>query len=511
MRLRCLLASFFSIASLLGNAQDSLQWSPSFRVARNIEDFGVVKATDEYLFTYELSSGKTEELTLTCFAFGKKEVLWKHTYPLPQPENCPQDFRGIYAVGDRFLLFTSGTNKSASRVEAYVMEIGLFGDVLKESRLIHEKIWSSESAASNLLVDVSPNKKQVLLYFDATFERKLKEPFSFRCYTAKMELLWQKELELPAAKDVIHVHRCKVDDLGRIYLMSGEEKQQNGHASLRAQNGRYVVFYYNALDNVLKEYDVSLEEKQVTAIHYALDTTNRLHIAGLYSSTVNGSAVGTFYFRLKEHAEDFEAAAYMAFPSELLDRFLSVREKEKKQGIDDLFLDHIALGEDGRIHLLCEIYYVTERLMSDISTGRQFIEYNYHYGHNIVLQLGQDGRIAHSHVISKHQIRVNSSTHFSYTWGYRNGELHFFFNDQRENAERLAKKSDATVAGWMGTQNSVITHVTINQEGQMVRKTLIDNRTTDDLLSPELLHYEQGWPLLIGNSSGKTVRFARVL
>lgn len=500
-----LLVNFFVLQLA---AQDTLLFSPEYKTSRDMAQVGALPHDSVSFFEFEEIDSREDAIFLSKIEYATMQQVWRERIDIPQVADCEQSFRYLLPFRDYFLLFTTGIRKENNRQEAYVSIVDFMGKVKTQPILIQTSPTDNRASQPRFTVEVSPNQQYFIAFFDPPFERKTNETFDFRCYSPDLDLIWEKNLELPYAQDIVQVHNYLLDNSANVYLMSGEKPSRASNSFLKPQAGRYEVFYYNHVENKLEEYDVSLKDKNIISIQFDLNAQNELVIAGFYTNNFNFSVAGTFYFRLLPEAKDLAAAAYMALPKQLLELYLNEREMQKDKSIGDLFLDHLIIEPDGSTLLIGERYYITERMMSDISTGRQYIEYTYHHGDIIVLQLNASGKINWSNSIAKNQTRLsNYKQNYGYSFGKKGTDWMFFFNDSKDNQERLSTKPDGSASSWNGTQNSVTTRVNVTESGAMTRFVSRDNRQTDELLQPELTDFEPNRPILLGFSTGKSVRF----
>jgi hypothetical protein len=506
--MRILLAIITSLLVLPGAAQDTLLFSPEYKTSRDMAQVGALAFDSLFFFEFEEIDAREDAIYLSKIEYATMQQTWRERIDIPQITDCEQNFRYLIPFADYFILFTTGIRKENNQIEAYASFIDFSGKLKTQPILVHKVPADNRASQPRFTVEVSPNKKYFITFFDPPFERKTNETFDFRCYSPDLDLIWEKNLELPYAQDIVQVHNYLLDNSANVYLMSGEKPSRSSNSFLKPQAGRYEVFYYNHLENKLEEYDVSLKDKNIISIQFDLNAQNELVIAGFYTNNFNFSVAGTFYFRLLPEAKDLAAAAYMALPKKLLELYLNEREMQKDKSINDLFLDHLVIEENGNTLLIGERYYITERMMNDISTGRQYIEYTYHHGDIIALQLNDAGKINWASSIAKNQSRLNNyAQHYGYHFGKKGDDWMFFFNDSKDNQERLSSKPDGSASSWNGSQNSVTTRVQLSSGGQINRFISRDNKQSDELLQPELTDFEPNQPLLLGFSTGKSVRF----
>jgi len=504
-----IVANFF--ATSLAAQDSSLICSESFRYAKSTAGAVMIGADATGCFVYETTQGNSPSIQLSKLDRADLHLLWKKTVALPQPESSSkQSFEQVQLIGESIYLFTSGRQNEPATYQVYVTILDAQAQFVSGPTLLHyaEDVW--KAGKPQLVVRFSPDRQKLLVLYDSPYERKVQESVSIKVYDTSLDLLWERKLELPYGQDVVQVHNYQIDNSGGVYMMSGQNPVKNNLAWQKPQGHRYVVFYYNFSSNKLREYDVSLKEKQVISVQFMINPKNELVIAGYYSNDYQFAAAGTFLFVLAAEAEGVRTAGMMPFSSEFLKLSLTPRQLEKSGALVDYYLDYLIAREDDTYLLIGEQYSVSENIMMDPMTGRQLIERRYNYDDLMVNCVDNNARILWSARVPKRQFDTSQNEYDSFACAMDGGSLHVFFNDHPENAAKLGHDGSGEAQGWNGSRGAVTAHVEIGSDGRMHRSAFPKKKSNDLLFRPAMAASGMNLPLILGFESSKDFQFCLI-
>lgn len=453
-------------------------WTES---VRGVRDADVIGCDGDAFFVAE-EDQKSEVLRIV--RYDSKSAKPKLVREIKIGGDESGDFEFAVMLKDQFHVYTSVYNKEDHYLRAYCTQISTEGNVLSDSVLVHSIRADSRSSAPDFGYTLSPDSSLILLYFDPPYERKSTESLAFKCYDVNLDMQWEKDVLLPYTQEIVQVHSFLLDALGNVYMMSGRNPSKSGNNFQKPQGGRYVVFYYNAKSKKLKEYDISLKDKQILSVAFTTDGKGDVRIAGYYTNDFRFSAAGTFLFTIGREGGPVQSAAYMPFSKELLSHYMRRSAVETSPALPDYYLDHIICVEDSSLLLVGEQYYSSEVLITDPTTGRQTVEYRYNFDDLLVIRLDASGRQVWSVKIPKEQFTSGSTANCSYVLYTEAGRLHIYFNDDDENQQELSETPQGDAYAWNGARNSVTTCVTVESDGRFVRGVLLSNKEADALLNP---------------------------
>ena len=492
------------LAILLANHAYSQQitWSSSVRNDRAIEHVQAVALSDTLLQVIE----ERDHHMLRWVRFGAQSMrMLGNTEIMPASE----DDRLAYYFIRRDTLHTLSTrwNRALECTEVYGMQYDTSGKRIGDPLLLHAHGESSEPRKSGLQCQLSPDSARVLLFFDSDNERKQTEGIHFKCFDQQWQMTWEKDLRLPPSANILQVHHFLVDNSGSVYMMSGRKPLKSNADWQQPQGGQYVVYYYNAERNKLKQYDISLKDKQVVSVDFKLNNKQELVVGGYYSDNFQNKASGTLLFMLQANGGPISKAAYTPFSKD----FLKEMSGKEKGIIDDFFLDHLHLTTNGSIVLVGEQYYTSKFVSTDPTTGRQTVEYRYNYNDIMVCSMDSSGQHAWNNRIAKRQLTSSMyDSNYSYSFAADTSRMMITFNDDAtNNAPEEAKKRRETSL-WSGSKNSVTTQVEIHFDGQQTRRTCVENDSERLLFNPLMTASGPLSGRFLGFDDKRTYKFCRV-
>ena len=512
--------NLFWLALLLlprvGVAQsDSLLCTETFKPGKGSAGGVLIEENAGGIWFYERSSDREPSLMVARLDAGLS-TLWRKTIPIPQSQDPgPQDPDQAVAIGGRLIIFSVGQTEREARWNAFATIADSTGRVITGPVLVHsvEDIW--KSVRPTLLVRLSPDRSRMLVLFDPPHERRSQEPVSLSMLDSSLTLLWSRELELPYDTDIIQVHHFEPDNSGGVYLVSGESAPKSGTGWQKPQGNRYVVFHYDHGTNTLREFDVTLKDKQIGTFRMQVNAQDELVMAGFYSNDFQISAAGTFLFVLSARADAVRTASYAPFGEELLGQYLTERQVNRKAGLPDFYLDHLFIAADGTYWLVGEQFAISENLIMDPMTGRQLIERRFTFDDILIVQLGSTARIQGTWRVPKRQFDLTRNPLLSYVclWDTEEQTLRVVFNDHPENERRMGTEGlDAVPLAWNGSRNAAVTQVKLvvaSPETRPARQVIHRSRSSNFQLRPVMTSGSDA-VRLIGLEGPRAFRFCAV-
>ena len=485
-------------------AQDSIYFSEQFKFSRNTITYTALPANDsKSYYSLEETADRNSQLIIKNFSITGAQQ-WINSIEIPHINDEEIDISEYHTLGDSILVFGTVIDHDANQKRAVVFSISNNGTTLSAPILLSQ---IDRESSSSLGISFSPDSTKILVYFDRPTPKKTDKDLKLRVFSRSFQLLWEKDLQLPYTNDVVQVHQYFIDNKGGVYLLSGKNPAKNIVRQVKTQGGRYLVFYYSNETNKLKEYDISLKDKQVVAALGLISPNNEMLIGGYYSNDYSFSIAGTFFFAINENGGSMKTATYMAFPKSFMDSMLSEREMERSAELNDFYLDNVVYS-DGALLFIGEQFYVTERVNTDINTGRAIVENIYHYNDIIVTKLELTGKIAWSQRVAKDQYSSTEYDRCGYNTFLRNGVIALVFNDDSDNTPLLLKDPKARLESWNGSRTSTITLVELSNGGELKRGTLATEAVAEGSITPELGSSELYRLPVLGFTKGRDFRFA---
>lgn len=504
---------FLTCIFVTGNmlAQDSpLRWGDPFRFGRGSDYSAVIGSKNGGFYTARLKDDKSEILLLDQYAIDKMGAPVTSEVTIPLIEEEPHDFAGIAQVKDGFILFTQAKNKKAGQYQFFASVLNFAGEPVYDPVFIHSIPTASYREEGRFEVRFSPDSSMFMVFYNHPFERKMGEGIDLRVYNMDYELLWSKNLEMPNQEGMVQLRNFMIDNNGDAFMMSGWAPEKSFALSKfqRPQDGRYVLFHYNWRQNKLKEYDVSLKNKSIVSVKLDITVDGDVVIAGFFSNDYLFSVSGTFLFTLDIKAGVVKTAAMVAFPKEFLSLFLSQRAVERGLDLSDFYLDYLHVNKNGETILVGERFYITERVITDPTTGRQTMDYIRNFDDILVVSLLPDGNIAWSSRVAKRQTTYGQGTLSSYVAFFTDENVRVYFNDDPDNIGVDLSAPGVEAKEYRDDKNSVVSEVLVSKGGRTLRKAISNAKETGYSLKPGMCSQSGAMPVILGFEESRSSKFA---
>lgn len=509
----CLCFSLLSLVTVndVCAQKDALTWSEPSKLSNNEVYRGISGHDNDGFYAVRLIDNNESTILLERYDLQKMDKKFSKQVNMPVVGTKANKFEILMHMGSGFLLFSSVENKSSGKFEIYCSALDRQGEQVVKPVMVHFLPHENYRNGTKLDVRLSPDSSKFMVFFISPFERKAKETFQLRVYTTDFDLLWQKDLELPYQQNVVQVRNYMLNNKGDVFLMSGWAPEKNAGINRfqRPQDGRYVLFHYNWEENKLKEFDVSLKDKSIVSVIPAFAPNGDVVIGGFYSNDYLFSVAGTFLFVLNPLTDQVKAATMVPFTKEFLAQFINERAIEKGNDLSDFYLDHLHIEPNGEVIMLGERFYITERIISDPSSGRQTVEYLRNFDDIIVVKLDAEGYRKWNCKIAKRQSASDLGNFLSYAYFANSEGLRLFFNDNAENVKLLNDNPQATPRSYSGGRNSIASEVTVKRsDGSQQREQVSSQKETSFQLRPSLCYdYPQG-PVILGFQEGRNMKYA---
>lgn len=515
------LVLFFSAKALDDNSvqgQDSILtpetvWSDADRIPRRQRSIGLVGSDRDQFFALLETSQRGTHYDLLCYERNSMKRIGVHELELPEIGDNPLLLHSMHVLEQGLLLLGTVRDRANDRMQAYGVWYDKQGNPLDLPVLLAEHIPNRRSESPQFGFELASDSTLLLIHHNTAVSRKANERFDMRVVDMALETVWQKEIELPYRSDLLEINQYLLDPSGHVYMMTGisTEKSRLQAEERPLSDKRYVLITYDPDQNKVKEYEVELNQKWVIATAFDLAANGDLAIGGFYSNDRYFSIAGTFFFRIAGESKKVLAKGMKAFDKSFLEQFMSERRAEKGKELDNFYFDHFVLDDDGSATFVGEQFYVTQRFRSDITTGRQEIQYFYHYRDLIVVDVAPDGSIRWATKVAKNQMSMNDrGPYSSYALtGYRD-QLHIVFNDHPENPNRLNEDPAASAKTFDNIKRSVVSLVTIDENGNQTRVPLFGSKDDQTVVRPKVHVSPSPGEIFIYAQYRKHFRFGRM-
>jgi len=232
-----------------------------------------------------------------------------------------------------------------------------------------------------------------------------------------LELESSHKITLPGLEKIASPSQFQISDLGLVYFLSGQDKMKaEVDGKLGLEKKVYQLYMYNHQIERLKQFDVSIADKFISDVKMKLHKNGDLFVLGFYNNTHVKGAEGVFLMVIDGKSPKVKASGKKKLSTEIKKDFISGKRLIKNPVIDDLYLDHFHIKENGNIVFIGEVFYVDKRLVNQANLSN--LTTSVYYNFNEILCVELDSRLNYvQHLtIPKHQKSVNLyNMYYSYS------------------------------------------------------------------------------------------------
>lgn len=229
-------------------------------------------------------------------------------------------------------------------------------------------------------------------------------------------LLEQKIIQLPNIKKVDSPSSFMVTESGIVYFLNGlTDKKNEENSKIGLEKRLYQLFRYDSVNDKIKQYDVSIADKYISDVRMTLEENGDLYILGFYNNSFYKGTEGVFIMVIDDSSGEIKVSGKKQLDPRILADFYTEKQLRRETSIDDLYLDHIYLKENGNIVLIGEVFYVNQRMITSANGLNITTSKYYNFEEIIAIELTSNlGYIQHNTIYKKQK----STNFLSSYWGY---------------------------------------------------------------------------------------------
>ncbi len=506
-----------AISQLSAQAPDiSIDWGPISK-EDDVDYTEMIGADDEFFYTYGTKQDglltRLLKTTYTIKKYSRKTYrpVWTREIDKFEYKDNKVVYRRSRLDGDQVhLYFDVYDNKNDRKYLVYrtLDEKGRVGPVQEL-----DQIEAKRRIHSDFVIHTSEDSSKILVYANPPFEKKEDEKFKVKVVDNAHQTLWEKEILLPYNDKYFELLNQAVTNDGDVFIVgySTPDKTKGEKKKRKAPNRSYKLFRVSENENDILEYDLSLDDEFVQSVAVSADFGNgTMGIVGFYGDDSYTGINGSFFITIDQKTLEVATVSTQPFTKEFLTNFMSERKAEKGKELREFTFRDLIRRKDGGAVIIAEQYYV--RVVTSnmggvgVGMGGTTTTYYYYYNDLIVLNIAPDGQIEWSSYVPKEQVSTNDGGFFSsYLLLVESPRLHFIYNDDRRNLERLAEGKDVKTMSKPKKSVAVIT--TVGQDGQPEYDQLFRNKDYSAILVPRKSYQVSDDEVIIYGIKGKKSRF----
>lgn len=395
--------------------------------------------------------------------------------------------QSVILFKDNLYIFSSSRDFEKNIVQLYVQTLNT--DLLSykdEPKKIAEfnpdfqiiiSSYQSTVEVEDFHFKVSEDDSKILIFYDFPTKNRKNKKFSFQVLDQELSLIWKKEVQTSFMTKLFDFKDIQVDEEGNAYLLGRLFNQKRKISAKNSPNYKYLLMKYSNKGDSFNEYELSLGDKHITDMKISVDQNQNVICGGFYSlEHYIPGAKGCFSFKIDKNKPTIESKKIHEFGFDFIAKDLLKKEKDKitkkhkrNKNIEilNLRLKELKLKKNGNFVLVGEQF-----LHNTASYGNNNSStiHQYNYGNIVAINMSPEGDVKWKQKIAKRQSSQNDRGAFSsYALFEINDKLRFVYNDHARN---LHYKNDGDIEFATIEANSIVTMVSLDNEGQQSREAL---------------------------------------
>jgi hypothetical protein len=361
----------------------------------------------------------------------------------------------------------------------------------------------------------SKDSSKVLVAFGLPYNEGEPESFGFVVLNHQMDILWQKNIQIPYKDELMDIKSFRVDNQGNAYLLGAVYKEKRKDKRKGLPNYNYEIFACRDNGNTIKQYPIALDDRFLTDMQIEILDSQSIICAGFYSEKGTVSIKGTYFLVLDANDKSIKTKSFKSFELDFITQNLSDKEVKKTMRKQDrgnepeLYeydLDKLLIGKDGSAILIGEQFFVrTDR--SFISSGASITTQHYYYNDIIAVKISPLGEIMWTQKIPKSQHTVDDGGFYSsYALAIVNGKICFIFNDSPKN---IGMTKQERPANYVPT-GSVVVIASIDQNGNLMKQPIFNSTDLAVITRPKVCEQISNHEVILFGQRKKSQQFALV-
>ncbi|MBX2900169.1 MAG: hypothetical protein KF775_10985 [Cyclobacteriaceae bacterium] len=343
----------------------------------------------------------------------------------------------------------------------------------------------------------SRDKSKLLIYSKLPFEKNEPERFELLVLDSEMKAIWQKQITIPYKDQLFDLESMRVSNDGEVHLLGLVYKDKRTEIRKGAANYSFELLSYYDKGTREARTPLTLPGKFITDMQIGILDNKDIVCAGFYSETGTLTIKGTYFLKL-DGTRAVVANSFKEFELDFVAQNLTEREARKvgRKAANDkdieLFqfrLDQLVVDNVGGVFLVGEQFYVKRRVTTtrNATTGAVTTQtdYLYYYNDIIAIRINASGEILWAQKIPKRQLTINDGgASSSYTFGVRNGQLLFIYNDSVENLNYTGKGPVARAE--LNSSRGVVMLCAVSGTGQVKRQPVFGAKEVNVIIRPRV-------------------------
>lgn len=434
--------------SALSASEVSVTYSPdikSFSTAvfgsAIVEDRMLTLRRDKGGYTLFVNDAQSLNLVATVPVINKKKQAGKCLDKVYEPGTM------ITLDGTAYLLVTFLDKKKDENI-LYAHKLTKDGQL--DGNLIQLATIKIESKSNrgSFRIELSVDRKKLVVVANPSFDRKSKESFGFTIFDAKLNTIKKMKVDLPYEDENFTLGKFLILDNGNVYIM-GEHVFERKEKVKGQDASEFVIVSINISTEKTTDFKIKVPNRNITSIGMDLSKDqSKIYCLGFYSDidkkskNVGKDTDGVFNLMLDTETNEVTAKDFYEFTVDFVNELLGKSKKKAKksdedEGIANSFeMRTISPLSDGSFWATFENHYTYERCNTN-SQGKTTCRTYYVFGDIIACKVDANGKISKVSFLEKSQTTVNQEGSSSFITIQKDDKVFILYNDDVDNINEM--------------------------------------------------------------------------
>ena len=451
-----------------------IEWGEELSIPRKYRLEQLIGKDDQFL--YVLLSQPESFSHPEIFHLAKYH-LTDFTEASVQPLTIPRGrgeetrFEKLIFSGDQMIMIVTYFSSSNATFNAFGYFVSKEGVVGEDPIALYEFTGANRRNPGRYRFLLSADSTRLVVHFTKPYDKRTPQKDVFTAFNLSLEPLWAKSLEMPYTSQEVDIVQEMTDSKDRVYTLARithpEKRWSKGEP-----NFRYVLFVYSHQRNELREFNLALKGRSISDAHMAHNGPDRVLVAGLFSDLARkeNESSGMFYMELDAASQAIVHQGIQPFDSQLLQQYLSPRQLERGQELENFEIHKLLSSHDGGAYVVSEQYQHKRDCVTDLRTGVQNCTDQYYFNDLLISRIDTGGELNWMKSVRKLQYSANDFGLYSSLIAHADtGKLFMVYNDHPKNTSSTARDD---VRSMTAPASSNMVQIGFGTENTSARKPL---------------------------------------
>lgn len=359
----------------------------------------------------------------------------------------------------------------------------------------------------------SPDSTCLLIYFETPKLRGEFQEIGLQVYDQKMNLKWEGLVEIPYKEELFRPDDFKIGNDGKVYILGSLYKDKLKDRVNGMPNYAPRILCFSEGGTLEFNYDLKMGELFLVDKTLTLNDEGDIICAGFYSEEGKMAINGVFSVVIDGKSLEIKNSSRKAFEMDMVVGGITKKEEaqnSKSKSADPQLIKYklrdLISKKDGGYTLIGEQYY-TYTSEGSTGNGGTYTITHYAYNHIVVIDFAKNGDVNWATKVFKFQHTKSDGGYYSsFATCQVDDHLYLIYNDNIENLGLVEAGRTKSFNG--GRKGTIVTMADIGPDGEIVRKTIIENDRDEVITVPKVCVQTGPREMIFFGDRKKTQKFA---